>query len=431
MGFFERIFGRQEEKILTLGISGLEAFLERETLSQKQELSGIIAARFSEIKHLLRSLVASVKQLEGKDFSSENNRLSGIVRTSRQNAIKQLSSLAQKLDPPAAVEMKTAFSYCNDSLVLLQRESYVFGKNIAYTSIYLKDEVKEIGNRVKEIADTLNELKKEIGHYRHLLAVEKILGEKKELLLQKEAGAEARQSASSLKATIFSLEKQASALNESLTAMQKSDEFARLAALQQERDSLAKKKQGLRAEALGFFAAVDKPLKRFGSLLKAKRLFLKNPEQEAVFFALLNDPFVALKKDPGGEAVKEILAEVKKAIEGNAISLKEKERQKRVDALNQLLATNFFDSFFWKLNEIEVSLGNAEKKLLQEQLFKKISEEKNLLGAVGKQLEQARIDLLQKESEAAKKHETAAILKQRLENSLQEMLNKKVSISVE
>ncbi len=74
MGFFEKIFGKQEEKAITLNISEIDVFLEKQTFSAKQELSGIIASRFAEIKHSLRRIEQAVKQLEQADLSSQNQK---------------------------------------------------------------------------------------------------------------------------------------------------------------------------------------------------------------------------------------------------------------------------------------------------------------------------------------------------------------------
>lgn len=239
------------------------------------------------------------------------------------------------------------------------------------------------------------------------------------------------QAASSLKAAIASLEKQASLLQESIRQAGQSSEFAALASLQEKKRSLSSRKSELNAELLGFFSPIDKPLKRFSALVSAKKAFLKNTEQEAILSAMLNDAVLAVKKDPNGETIKEILLECKKAIESNALTLKEKEKQKKIDALNRLLATNFFDSFFWKLNETEASANEIEKKLSQSTLHKTISDEKQRLSALEKQLEQAKIERLQKEHEQQKKHEIVAVLTQKLEASLKSALNKTVTVSVE
>jgi peptidoglycan hydrolase CwlO-like protein len=50
-------------------------------------------------------------------------------------------------------------------------------------------------------------------------------------------------------------------------------------------------------------------------------------------------------------------------MESGAIELKEREKEKKMGAVEELLNFNFFSSVFWKINELDSELQSIEKKL--------------------------------------------------------------------
>ena len=373
MGFLERIFGKQEQKEFSLNLTDIEKFLENETLAQKQVLSKNTAGKFAEIKYVLRNLEVLVKNLEKKEVSGQNQRLLGIARTSKQQAVRQLSSIVQRLQPPQSTDLKSVVSYSRESIALLERESRVFGKNVAYTSIYLKDEVKEIGAMVKELIDLLNSLKDEAMQYSALAASEKILESKNTAQKQKERTLATEKSIASAKSIIAVLEKERSTVRETIALLERSEVVSRLSLLETEKKSFLRKKQELAAETLNLFSSVDKPLKRLNSLIATGK-FPVSGEQKEFFSLLVSEPLLALRRDPRGEKVKEALSELKKAMVEGTVQLKEKEKEKKLSALDQLIGVNFFESFFWKSNELDTAVYNIEKQLNSPEL-RKISSE--------------------------------------------------------
>jgi hypothetical protein len=132
---------------------------------------------------------------------------------------------------------------------------------------------------------------------------------------------------------------------------------------------------------------VDRPLQRFNQLVESGRWVLPSKEKEILGLFLTN-PVLALKSDPKAELFKKVLAEVIKAIEDNSVELKEKEKEKRLEALQEIINFDFFGKVFWRMNELqrkqdelnkEISKSDAKKEL--EKMITEIGAgEKEILG---------------------------------------------------
>jgi len=440
MGFLDslwesikRLFGgeKAEVRVERLRVSGIEDFLEQETLAARRELEKHVAERFSEIKHFLRKIDSGISELKKADFSSENKRISGIVNTSKQQTIRQLSSLSERLNPPVKIELKSSLEYCNDSLTLLERESVVFGKNIAYTSAFMKEETKSIGNNIKELLSSIKELKGYLGGQSALFSVDAILKEKQELLMHEGRVAEAKNTISSAKALVESMQKQKKELSDSVLEMQHSEGYSKTVELQGQAELLLKEKQEINAELLSMFSSIDKPLKRFRAMVEAKKIFLAGEEQARVLHLLMNEPLTAMKRDPQGTTVKEVLAEVKRALEENQIALKEGENEKKISIINQLLEKNFSDSFFWKINEVERKIKAIEKDLQASDLFRRMATDKSTISEIERKLSQACTEMKQKEIELENRKQSIEIKRENLENMLCRAFNRKIVLEMD
>ncbi|MBS3058502.1 MAG: hypothetical protein J4478_03830 [Candidatus Diapherotrites archaeon] len=139
-----------------------------------------------------------------------------------------------------------------------------------------------------------------------------------------------------------------------------------------EKERLEAEKKSLREKANNLLAPLEKQLRKMQSLNESKGWVLESTSSR-LLAAFLHDAFQALRQDPKGEGLKELLKELEKAIEAGKISFKdEKEKGKKMQALQELEKFDFFGEFFWKLNELDKRLSALNAELEKSTLFKEL-----------------------------------------------------------
>jgi hypothetical protein len=425
MGFLNKFFGfknkqhSSERKKLRIKIEEIDFFLKKNSEPILKDFEKQIFSFFSRIKFSLNQLSNLANTIEEKKISIDegNQRLRKIVLTSKKNLALQLNSLAKKFLPPSSFELEKIKNYCVFSPKLFESEIMFFRKNIAYSGILLKEEVKLAGEKAMEVKKELDALKQFYQGFTsfHLIenAKEKIsllkslLNEKEELI----------NSIDSLEKQFFSLKNQLSRLNSELYSLKNSSEMNELNALLTKKNSLLKEKQALNSNFLEIFSKIEKPLKRFTKLVKAGNYIISNEEKELLLL-YESKPLNAFKRDQKGIVLKKILSEVKEKILDGTISLKEKEKEKKISAINFVLKFDFFENFFWKLNSIESNLLMTEKKISSFSIFKKIV------------LLEQNIESIQKELNSLNKNISMGKKNKTLINEKIEELSKKISLSL-
>jgi hypothetical protein len=186
---------------------------------------------------------------------------------------------------------------------------------------------------------------------------------------------------------IAAMEKRLVEKKEGLEKKKSGKELVQLRELESALNELMVSKQELKTEISALILNVDRPLQRFNQLVESGRWVLPSKEKEILGLFLTN-PVLALKSDPKAELFKKVLAEVIKAIEDNSVELKEKEKEKRLEALQEIINFDFFGKVFWRMNELqrkqdelnkEISKSDAKKEL--EKMITEIGAgEKEILG---------------------------------------------------
>lgn len=362
MAFLDALFGKKKPEKIELLLEEISGFVEKNTASKKNDIEKAVASKFSEIRHVLGETEKEISVLKAGQVESSNARLKKIVGTSKQQAISKLSSLLQKIQPPNTLDIDSAKKYSVEAKTILTREIWKSGKSIAYTGISLKESIKQLGVNFKELETRLSELDSLLKNADVIFSGQKaieqasLIEEKKKLIeslkneiLQNGAGLAGE------KHDRIDLEKE-------LDKVKHSDEFNNLKSLESDKAELIRKKQGKKTELVSLLASIDKPLKRFSKAVSGGRIILPSQLRDSLL-QLEENPLMLLKKDPKGEIVKVLLLELKQAILSGSIELKEKEREKRLLAIDELLAFNFFSKVFWEFNEIDSQLQALEKKI--------------------------------------------------------------------
>ncbi|MBT4870680.1 MAG: hypothetical protein HON47_03845 [Candidatus Diapherotrites archaeon] len=380
MGFLGKVFGSKEKKEETIEttLELLPTIIEKNFDARKKELEMNTAKKMSEIKFLHIKSLKLLEDIKSKDLEEkENQRFNKAAFTSKKQIEKQLEKLLIKMDPADrgnTLEDVKAFS--GEGNAILVNEIMSFRKNIAYTSAYMKDEMKSLGESLQGMLNNFTELAKLLDNESEMFNFEKV---KEKILDVQRVGNEIERlnkEIDEIDILIVSKEKEITSVEEKKKETQKGEGMLLLEKLEEEKASLASQKQKLKSEVSSLLSTIDRPLQRFNSLVSSGRWVIDKEKQE-ILNGMLTNPMLALKKDPSGEKFKEILQEVVKAINDEKIELKEREKEKRLNALNELLTFNFFEKVFWKLNEIQKKQSELEAKLKENTAQKELALEEN------------------------------------------------------
>ncbi|MBN2067223.1 MAG: hypothetical protein JW744_02030 [Candidatus Diapherotrites archaeon] len=429
MGFFQGIFSKKAETPAKVNLSELNAFMASETGQQGKALEVAVAGKLSEVKHLLNELRSGIEKLKSSDSESGNKRLEKIVSTAKGNAERQLASLIQKLEPPASADLSLVSRYCSSAGIILQQEINHFGKNIAYTSISFKQEIKHLGLLIRQLQSVFSEMQSSFSSAKHFSLSSSIDSMASGLGKKIQSTERLEREISEIGESAASANGQLQALQAKLASLRESPAFRKISGLNEEKAGLLHSKQLAKTETIDLFSKIDKPLHRMQGIVRAGK-FQISSELALLLDELLKNPFNALRRDPKAEKLKRLLKEVQLAIEQGLIELKDREREKRLSALQELISFDFFGQCFWKFNEIDSKLAALEKELnalparkQEEQLLKSLNDAKKGLQAVQESLGEKKALLKQLQGELPG-------LKQKLETAVSDAAGKKVELQI-
>ncbi len=391
MGFLERLgFSRKKEPALVeLRLSEVKPFVEKKASEKKFVLEKEVPSKFSEIKHLIGETQGYLKELEKAEISeSGNKRFRKAAKTAKKDSVKRIKGVLQKLEPPFSTEPAKVRDYCFESLSLLREKIRSSAKSIAYTSVLLKDLMKQVGERIDAIESVLKSLVGTIKENSILFEQSDLLGLVSGIERDSEELKKARASLAELKKSLETAREERKRLESELEKALGSEEAVELRALEERKNKLLEEKTRMREKLVNRVSGLNRPLKKLKNLSLKKEFFLSGESQKALalFFEGEEKPF---KQDPKGNSFKALLKELKGAIVSERIELGEKERAKRLDEIDSLLSADFFSDYFWKGNEIGKQLNAVEARKKSLSSNSKVGGLKRALEETGHGLKQA------------------------------------------
>lgn len=432
-GLIEKIlnlfgFGRKPVERKSVSLQEIRQEMLEKSRADSEGFNKNAFSKFSEIKYLLSEMRKSLSELSSKQLTEnqeKNKRLKKIIETSRQNLLNRMDSLAAKLEPPSAQEPEAVRQYCLKAGTQMQAEIASFGKSIAYTGIYLRDSVKTLGQTTKELQQVLLDLQQSASSAQtradtilaQINEMERMLEEKKDLLRK----------TLSLQQNLRAIESEKNSLAEKISSFKESEEFSRAFSLKEKQKNIFQQKSELKNKAFEIFSKVEKPLKRLLKLAESGQ-FAMGKEQKRILSSYMKDPLNALKQDPKADYLKELLRTAKKLVEENTITFKEKEKGKKLEAIKELLAFDFFENFFWKLNSLELELQKIEREMSDSNAQKRLFLLEGELSEKQKAISEYSSAIQRNELESKKLEEQTAELKQGIEQSLETGFGKKYSV---
>ncbi len=385
----KKLFGSKETKSKTafLTVPELESEVSAAIGSKSQELELICGKEMAEIKFLHSRATVLIGDIKKKEIEGkENERFNKAAFTSKSHVELQLMRVLQKIDPKEhGMQILDTRAYTEEAIAVLVKEVIHFRKSIVYTSVYLKDEMKALGEILQQLLEKLQALKKEFDERKDFFEAEKLEKQLKELKTAKENVLLEKEKAKQAQESLKEKEKFVEVGKDKLVEFGAGEKMIVIKQLEEEKQKLLSEKQELKTEVSSLLSTIDKPLQRFKQLVDSGRWKLSREEKNTLD-GFITNPIIALRADPKGENFKKILTNIVKAIEDEKIDFKEKEKEKKLQALNDIIAFDFFDKMFWRMNEIQKKQIELEKSLAEskyydekEKLESKLHESKRVL----------------------------------------------------
>lgn len=363
--FFRSFSGRKKktgpgsEAVL---VAVFPEWIEKKTAARLKAVEKNALNRFVEIRQSLKMIRSHLDKLEKTVVPEEkgNARFRKVASASQQAVVPRLRVLVEKLEPPKSPSLEQTVLFSRTAFPLLQKEMQTVGKNIVYTSVVLKEDMKLLGQEFESLEKQLQELQQTVE--------EDALLEKKTLCISRfSAFSDAQSAVLESEQALYRAEKEVRFAQQKtgeqkafLLSLEKSPEFGALEKVASELQSVEAEAKKADETVSLLVAEIEKPLHRFVQLVNGNQWRLE--KQDASFLqALSRSPVSALEADPKGQLFSRLVSEMESAVKEGILSFKdEKETEKQLAAMEKAKSFDFFSDFFWKKNEL------AKKKIALE-----------------------------------------------------------------
>ncbi len=429
-GFIKKFF-TQEEEIIKLNLTELAGKIAEKKSVKETELKKTIFQKFSEIKYLLNELNKIREEIEKIDLitTEGSQKLRKIVQTNKDHFSMHLKALIKKLNPPTTENLEIVQEYCINSNGIISNELASFWKNIVITNALIKKEVKEVGNKIKELNDCTYELK-QIFENSEIFKTKKVELNILNLKQKIEEKKEKEKQIIELETCINYLQKQEEKKRKEMEEKNSNPEAIELKQLEEKTTKTIQKETEIKQKLVDILAPINKILTKLQKLIKSKKYFLK-PEEEKILEFYLNNSENAIKSDLKGDLLKNILKETKKAIELKSINLNDVEKEKKLKEIEKIEKYDFFTEIFWKLNEVEVEKKVIEKRIENISIQKEINLLNEELKEIENELKEKENNLTENKKRIEKMGDEIIVTKKTIEEKSIEFLNKKIELKSE
>ena len=273
------------------------------------------------IKINIKKVKESLKILGEKEISSEDKRVYDIVKISRKNLITQISNALGIIVLPDKINYDTMLEL-NGPLTIFFAKISNSSKSFYYTSLMLRDEIKEIEEDLKEIENENKNLSEILGQkYEILNEICKKIKKIKEYESEKE---NFKKEIEITEKRVKEQKERAEILNETLHNLENSEEYKTFLENKKKiiilKDNIKDNETKIRTQ----ISPLVRPLKKFERIAKNKKdifMFINEPIE------FLNNSYLKAN---------DILLKLEKMIKEDKINLDEKERKKKLEKIKEI-----------------------------------------------------------------------------------------------
>ncbi|MCZ7358225.1 MAG: hypothetical protein O8C66_14970 [Candidatus Methanoperedens sp.] len=389
MNWIERLFGKKEYTSTEEKFDELPLWLEAQSRKISQEVEKDAASVFSDIEAALRKIKKSTDLLEQAELEGRFHlKLVKIAATNRDNMIKQIRMLIENIAVPDAADIKTILAFHENAMQTLTVCLENIMKSYQYTKMVFPEESKDViadvnalGRLLNQLIEPINEKKKTIDAFDNASnAIRTIRNLIKDIEKEKRKINESDEKFSILKKDMDEAQKD-------LAGLKESEQWEQYLNHRNELMELETKAEKIESEIKVQVLPLNKALGRLKQLSDSGRYTLAPEVKEGLHSCLLDPKCV----NPG------FLAEFKKIVESDALSLASDKRDKMLEQIKVVEAS--FDPYKKKYQAL---VKDIEAKKSEISRLNIAEEEKNFNERIA--ILRDKITFEEKELELSKKH---------------------------
>lgn len=424
LSFLKSIFGSQKKEIkqLDLKLSEVVKYIDK---NRTLDTEGV-ELKLAELKHLVTKFDRLLNELKSLQPTEEvDHRAKQVFDTSKQIMVKKFSFVAEKLKNIPFGDNIALAEYCKKSVQSIDFTVFSTGKSIVYSSIAMKDNVKELGSTLTELQAVLKNLLVLLEQSDIAKVDENIesLGNSIDhsLKLSNDVGL--------LELKLHEYDEKINAAKLQRDKFERSEEFKRLGELKDEQAELEKDAEELRQKCYELFSGIERELKKFKRIAYDENLFVMG--MLAFFERLTDKPYEALKQDVSGKNTQLILTKLLQAIEDGKIELEEKEKEQKIAKVKEILSSKVLEELFWKENELQKKAFKIRQELFNSRVGNDLRKAVQSVESLYLEKNSYERDLTAKRQSLVKNKEKIESLKNELQLNLEKMFGNKVNIIID
>ncbi|PIU21485.1 MAG: hypothetical protein COT15_01960 [Candidatus Diapherotrites archaeon CG08_land_8_20_14_0_20_34_12] len=422
--FLRSIFGSQKKEIkqLDLKLSEVEKYIDKNRTLDTES----IELKLAELKHFVVQFDHLLNDLKNlRPTEQVDPRAKQVFDTSKQIMVKKFSFVAEKLKNIPFGDNVALAEYCKKSLQTIDFTVFSTGKSIVYSSIAMKDGVKEIGSVLAELQAVLKNLVV-LLEQSDIAKADGIIGS-----LNSTIGHSLKLSndIENLELKITEYDGRIAAAKAQREQFEKSEDFKRLGELKDEQTQLEKETEELKQKCFELFSGIGRELKKFKRIAYDEKLFVIG--MLAFFERLTDKPYEALKQDVSGKNTQLILTKLLQAIDEGKIELEEKEKEQKIARVKEIISSKVLEELFWKENEIQKKAFKIKQELYNSGVGNDLRKAVQSVESLYLEKNSHERDLTAKRQSIGKNKEKIEQLKTELQANLEQMFGNKVNIAID
>ena len=389
MGFFDRFFKPKiEEK--EVNIKKLKPYADELLKDKLENINKKIEEYYHNIEEAKSKIGKNLKILSEAELQNKNvpTRALQMMEGNRDAYIKKINKFFDEIELPNIEAYSSINDFCiNFDLRLSELNKSTF-KGYEIMKEFFYNQAVEVAMNIREINENIKNLKKVVDND-ELSKIENLKRFVDNIDKYNENKKKITEEIEEQKKKIENINEKIENVKKKFDEIKKSKEFEEYRRTDEEKELIIQKIKNEKDEITQLFAILERSLRKYkrGSL------------NEKIIEEYLEDPNEALIKDNDLEILK-VLESLKRNIEENKVELKDKKKEKTLDAI-KILKKEFIDEkrdkleqhtrtkiiFNERLRKNNINYLYQEEKYKIEHFIKKLEEEKHQLEKLEKEKE--------------------------------------------
>jgi hypothetical protein len=406
---FKRIFGRQKApEPIQLEKLSIDSLDERVNKLKREKLAGAkskLTAMLDRLSEERGALLNGLKTLSGAEPTEEA--YPGLRKTAleaRRLLADKLTRALPDIQWRGEVSSNDLTALDNKLAKMVNLTTDAIATHGRYVRALFGHHLNAIGLHLQRLHDLVREvhvlIEGALGEMRLLDSISSKILSQKELLRRIEM---MQTEAKSMDGQVTELEKLIESENTRLARLIGSEEFKRVGALDDEIQRIEREIAQVKSAESSAISGLSRPLRKMQKLVVAGECQMDRENVEVLELCIEN-PLEVISSNEKIAATEALLQKMIELLEGEKISMSERERRKRVELARELLEKKTLVKLREQLTHLHTSREAQERAREQTPLFKQKAELERLIEKHDSDLKRARatIEELHRESQRAK-----------------------------